>query len=362
MTISAVERKVLLLSDAIVPSPGYRFLRNLSLALGKRARAQTVAMWDQRHPTEICGRFDRGRKSGIYLIDASMGNLTPRLVFPSTRQAIAEAEDSGDIIHYTSLNMPIMSNLDRAVLSLHDSPISLFRTHLYETKPRHRVIQKLRFERFRRAKAFIVHSRHVADALVQFGFGPVYVVHLPINQGFLPLPDKFGLRREMGLPRERKLVLSVSTSEFRKNLSTTKRVMNQLGDQYVLVRVGPPVDGAVNFQDLSDSVLVKLYNACDVLLMPSLEEGFGLPVIEAFAVGLPVVASQIEVFEEICSGAAELCPPLDAACLARAVTRVVAHHHDYSARSLERAQSFRFERFQESLERAYRKIDQSMSN
>jgi len=53
------------------------------------------------------------------------------------------------------------------------------------------------------------------------------------------------------------------------------------------------------FNDLSDSELAYCYANCKALLIPTLAEGFGLPVVEALAKGLPVFASDLEVLREV---------------------------------------------------------------
>ena len=94
-------------------------------------------------------------------------------------------------------------------------------------------------------------------------------------------------------------MLSVSTNTPHKNLSILLAVMRSLGERYSLVRVGQKIGESITF-DYADSVTMnKIYNACDILVFPSLEEGFGLPLIEAFATNLPAVVSDIPVFHEI---------------------------------------------------------------
>jgi len=74
----------------------------------------------------------------------------------------------------------------------------------------------------------------------------------------------------------------------------------------------PPVEAA------------KLVRGCDLLLAPSWEqEGFGLPVLEAFAAGVPVVASDISSFREFASSAATLVPARDHAAFALAAERIL---------------------------------------
>ena len=65
-----------------------------------------------------------------------------------------------------------------------------------------------------------------------------------------------------------------------------------------------------------------LYQAAEVFVYPSLAEGFGLPVLEAMACGVPVVASTAEALREVAGEAALFADPGDAAAFARAIERV----------------------------------------
>ena len=66
-----------------------------------------------------------------------------------------------------------------------------------------------------------------------------------------------------------------------------------------------------------------LMAASALLVLPSLEEGFGLPVAEAMAAGLPVVCSRGSALEEVAGGAATLVDPLDAGSIAAGIEKVL---------------------------------------
>jgi glycosyltransferase involved in cell wall biosynthesis len=68
--------------------------------------------------------------------------------------------------------------------------------------------------------------------------------------------------------------------------------------------------------------LLSLFRASTAVVMPSLLEGFGLPVAEAMAAGAPVVHSRLPVLEEVSAGCALTFTPTSAEELAACLTRV----------------------------------------
>jgi glycosyltransferase involved in cell wall biosynthesis len=81
-------------------------------------------------------------------------------------------------------------------------------------------------------------------------------------------------------------------------------------------------DAIEDRHNLSDAQLVALYQGAVCLVLPSRYEGFGLPVLEAFACGTPVVASNVTAVPEVAGDAALLCSPDDILGMADAVARL----------------------------------------
>ena len=94
-------------------------------------------------------------------------------------------------------------------------------------------------------------------------------------------------------------------------------------------------------------VLPALYQGASLFLYPTLYEGFGLPVAEAMASGVPVVTSNTSSLKEIARGCAELVNPLDVAEIAAAIERCMTdrdHAGRLADRAAERSSRFRWDK------------------
>jgi glycosyltransferase involved in cell wall biosynthesis len=89
--------------------------------------------------------------------------------------------------------------------------------------------------------------------------------------------------------------------------------------------------------------LVALYNQAQALAFPSLYEGFGLPVVEAMACGVPVLTSRCGSLAEVAGDAAQFVDPLDVQSIAEGLWCVVSdqqRQEDLRARGLIQASRF----------------------
>lgn len=144
----------------------------------------------------------------------------------------------------------------------------------------------------------------------------------------------------LGPPESDAYALFVGTFEPRKNLATLLKAVRSMPDGFQLVIVGEKgwvddepaavaaelgITGRVRFLGRLDGAqLDAAYRGARALVMPSLYEGFGLPVVEAMARGVPVVCSDTPALAEVAGGAALLHAPLDAYGLAGHLGRLWA--------------------------------------
>ena len=119
-------------------------------------------------------------------------------------------------------------------------------------------------------------------------------------------------------------------------------------------------DGALRYlRHVPEDDLRPLVKRASVVVLPSLHEGFGLPVLEAFAAGTPVVASNAGAVPEVAGDAAILVDPFDVSSLAQAMQRAVEDRtlaDSLRAKGRDRAKQFTWQRTAELTLDVYRKV------
>ncbi|NCS97977.1 MAG: glycosyltransferase family 4 protein [Candidatus Pacebacteria bacterium] len=140
-------------------------------------------------------------------------------------------------------------------------------------------------------------------------------------------------------------LLFVGTREPRKNLLRLIEAWKPLQSQIELLIAGESGwDTTENVQEVglrflgqvSDEELSVLYAEAELFAYPSLYEGFGLPILEAFHHGTPVVTSNNSGMIEVAGNAAELVDPLDVSSITKAIEKILSESNDDQKKRLQR--------------------------
>jgi glycosyltransferase involved in cell wall biosynthesis len=231
----------------------------------------------------------------------------------------------------------------RTVVTVHDLiPLLVFRGDI-PGSPRKKVpvLNLFSFNALRRAKRLIAVSDSTRRDLVNILKIPDYlimVIHQGIDKIFRPYgqDEKTMAAASLGLnDAEGKCVL-IMGRQFYKNHISALRAVARLRKIYAkplkLLKLGaahPEFTAEVKKCGLEDithfliglpgNQMPALYNSVDILLFPSLYEGFGWPPLEAMACGTPVVASNVASLPEVIGDAGLMCSPFDYDGLANAM-------------------------------------------
>jgi glycosyltransferase involved in cell wall biosynthesis len=217
-----------------------------------------------------------------------------------------------------------------------------------------------------------------AEVRAAFAVDPDRVVSIA-NGCSPPLPDGPGRDAARGrhLAGGARYLLALGTVEPRKNLPVLVQAFDALAADdpgLRLVIAGPDGWGADALADawasarhrrrirrlgwLTDDQRTALLRGAAVFVYPSRYEGFGLPPLEAMAVGTPVVATTAGALPEVLGDAARLVPPDDADALAGALAAVLGSDSERSglvARGRARVQRYDWDRTAEGMAGLYRR-------
>lgn len=313
-------------------------------------------------------------RGGPVLVPGSVRALYPTWNL-FARPSLPDGLRRCDVVHATNhASVPPARPRQRLVVSVHDLAFDRFPRlfpptwrWLYRTGVRAAA---------RRAHAILTPSRATADDLLARSDVERDRVHVTPLASSLPssIVDPGPILDELGVPRP--YLLCPATLEPRKNQVALVRAYRQVAVEvpHALVLAGPTgwhvgeletelarrgSGTVVRTGPLENEPLDAVYRGADLVAYPSRYEGFGLPVLEAMARGVPVVASTTPAVAETAGGAALLVDPEDVAGLADAIARVLtdgALADDLRRRGRERAATFSWVETARATLRAYREI------
>jgi glycosyltransferase involved in cell wall biosynthesis len=267
----------------------------------------------------------------------------PRIVGPQLALPLRMRRDGAQLIHGPANALPLLRVGLPGVVTIHD--LAIYDHPEWFPAGQWFATSVVVPQSARRARLIICPSEATKRATVRlFGIEPErcrVIPHGVETEFSLPLStaSRVDVTTRYGLPP--RYLLQVGTVQPRKNYVTTLRALKRIPveQRIPLIVVGgfgwkyDDVVQTVADLEIRDWVrfvgyagirdLPALYQMAQALVFPSLDEGFGLPLLEAFAAGTPVVASNAGAIPEVAGDAALLCRPDDDETLAVNLLRLL---------------------------------------
>jgi len=321
-----------------------------TLALGLAAAGQEVVMVARGAPGAPAQERIQGVE--VHRTAVSRGDWVAYAWQAAPLIARLAAQRPFDIVHFLDVHFAWRFH-GSYIASLHQS--FLQRLVSDQGRPYHANWQELVFRSFyyrvarwwaeipslRRATHLISVSRNTADAFVVEGHllpERVTVIPTGINLDRLRRRDASALRQRLGLEGKR-VLLYVGFCTPRKGLVYLAQAMAQVAPEARLVIVGrweaayrqefyqalgAERERVIEIGYALDEELPVYYSLADLLVFPTLLEGFGIPLVEALACGTPVVTTEhTGASAETAGPGALTVPPHNAAALAEAINHLL---------------------------------------
>ena len=271
-------------------------------------------------------------------------------------------KDRVDVALFMKGTMPIFLPARGAVI-FHD--LGYFDTKLRPYRPYETIYMKAMMKRAaKEACVIFADSQYTRDEVLRiFSVAPkkIHVCYQDVSPVYIPLTDeirKDEIRTRYGLP-DNFMISPISISP-RKNLSRILDAFMKIQDKipHDIVLTGGQywgINGLVQRVNLEfnhrvhilghvpDEDMPGLYSLADFALYPSLLEGFGMPVLEAFRCGCPILTSNISSIPEVAGDAAYLVNPYDVDQIGKGILELATDHilrHSLKIKGFEQAKIF----------------------
>jgi glycosyltransferase involved in cell wall biosynthesis len=224
-----------------------------------------------------------------------------------------------EVFHGLSGELPVFTLKMPKVVTIHD--VIFMRYHEYYTAFDRKMYEKKFRYACKMADKIITVSKQTADDCIRFLDADTQKIEIGYQSCepmfFAPVTEN-NISENYDLPN--KFILNIGTIEERKNLLNLVKALKFIDDDISLVAIGRKTFFTVQIEEyikennLSHRVKLMhnvpfsdfpaLYSAASAFVYPSVFEGFGIPVLEALAVGIPIATSNISSMPEVGGDAA----------------------------------------------------------
>lgn len=270
----------------------------------------------------------------IVTIHDMIADNNPKLVFPNSKLKFFWKLKQNVAVHQSDLILTVSESSKEEISKYFKLRPSHFRVINEAARPIFKVLPK--DEKI--TETLEKHGLKASDRFL------LYVGGISPHKNLIALTEAFSLIKNRPNQENLKLVL-VGDYKDDPFFSAYPSIKEKIAEKSLQ-------DSVIFTGFISDDDLVRFYNSADLLVFPSLEEGFGLPAIEAMACGTPVAASHRGSLPEVLGETGRFFNPLDIENMAEVIGQVLNNENErklMSEMGLERSKLFQWERAAEDM-------------
>jgi len=304
MTNTEKKLRIIFNSNAMFSQSGY----------GQQAAELLPLVKNEGYPTAIINFF--GSQGGKFILDEIVNYPVINHVYGSDGMVLHAKDFNADVV-FSLQDVWVLNPQDLAQVK-HWIPITPI-DHDPVSKP---VLDVLRF-----AYRIITYSKFGQKQLADHGLASTYIPHT-VNTEIFTMMNPAERKQNAGLPADCYLIGMVAANKdnpprksFQEVLDAFKLFLEKVPNALLYIHSNPDFPGGFNFKQYADFLgignrlltpdvyttnfnttkhdMAKIYGTFDMLVAPSISEGFGIPIIEAQACGVPVVTNNFTSMPEL---------------------------------------------------------------
>jgi len=277
-------------------------------------------------------------------------------------------KELSDIVHITSqFLMPLGAYRKKTIVTIHD----LIQMHYVPRDLINGTLTILKFDFIHNYEHIVTDSKFVKDDILRHfnvDADRISVLYNSVDLSlFKPLDEMQTFSEKNGKIK----IINVGNDQRNKNVHFLYQILKMLPNNFELVRVGKNSTRNINylkknnlisrvkfFSRISQTELVRLYNSSDLFIYPSIIEGFGRPLLEAMACGLPVILNNSSSLPEIAGDAGLKYSSNDPNDIVELIFQALDENTrmKLKSKSIEQSKLFSIKIFESNIKKLYDKI------
>ena len=289
----------------VVDQPSFSGIGRYALELSKGLRNANISATLIRQTVQE----DNSDSQNKVRLRAGVPSPKVPLLMRKNRNKLIESRvlDDFDIIHFIGSNYEMSKSYHNVICTIHEFYFSLphrfsdllKKSTLVDTYYNYSILKLYR--RIHSFPKIVVPSQHVQKDILNKCNVNAEVIYHWVDKTLFKKRDKEASRSKLGLDLKYKYVLNVSQQGFNKNQQTILRVANLLPRNFKILHIGNQLKhkNIININQVQDDLYPEYFNAADVYIHTSTNEGFGFPLLESIASGLPVISNTLGTSKEV---------------------------------------------------------------